>query len=261
MNLVKVIIPVYRSNLHPMEKASILQALRVLGSHPIVILYPEGMQKPDIQTGSMVEWLSVSDEWLGTRNGIAGYNKMMLSYDFYQLFRDSEYVLIYQTDAWVFQDNLAEWCSKGYDYVAAPWIKRAVYDYPFIKQYMACLRAYRARKHQFCRQRIYGRVGNGGLSLRKVSSFSEACLLYKCEIGKYLSHRKHYYNEDVFWATEPRFFRYPTENEALGFSFDRYPDICFKRTGGTLPFGCHSWSKPGMYKFWKHIISWEKLIS
>ena len=75
MNLVKVIIPVYRSNLHPMEKASILQALRVLGSHPIVILYPEGMQKPDIQTGSMVEWLSVSDEWLGTRNGIAGYNR------------------------------------------------------------------------------------------------------------------------------------------------------------------------------------------
>ena len=147
----------------------------------------------------MVEWLSVSDEWLGTRNGIAGYNKMMLSYDFYQLFRDSEYVLIYQTDAWVFQDNLAEWCSKGYDYVAAPWIKRAVYDYPFIKQYMACLRAYRARKHQFCRQRIYGKVGNGGLSLRKVSS-SEACLLYKCEIGKYLSHRKHYYNEDVFFG-------------------------------------------------------------
>lgn len=261
MDLVKVVIPIYRSDLHPMEKASVLQAMHVLENYSIVLLYPEGMQKPDIPTGPKVEWLPVSDEWLGTRNGIAGYNKMMLSSEFYQLFSDVEYILICQTDAWIFRDSLAEWCNKGYDYVAAPWIKRAIYDCPFIKQYMAWLKAYRTRKHQFCRQQIYGKIGNGGLSLRKVASFSEACILYECEIEEYLSHRKHYYNEDVFWATEPRHFRYPTEKEALGFSFDRYPDICFKRTGGILPFGCHSWSKPRMYKFWKHIISWEQLIS
>ena len=80
----------------------------------------------------------VSDEWLGRKNGIAGYNRMMLSAGFYELFRDYEYLLICHTDAWIFRDELADWCRRGYDCVAAPWVRRKVYDLPILKQYLRC---------------------------------------------------------------------------------------------------------------------------
>lgn len=59
-----------------------------------------------------VNYMPVSDTWLGVRNGIAGYNQMMLSREFYQLFNDTEYLLICHTDAWIFRDELEDWCKK-----------------------------------------------------------------------------------------------------------------------------------------------------
>lgn len=59
--------------------------------------------------------------------GIAGYNRLMMSPEFYETFAQWEYILIYQTDAWVFSDRLSEWCSKGYDYIGAPWIPKPKY--------------------------------------------------------------------------------------------------------------------------------------
>lgn len=51
------------------------------------------------------------------------YNELMLSVDFYRSFREYQYMLIYQLDAFVFEDQLEYWCNKGYDYIGAPWIK------------------------------------------------------------------------------------------------------------------------------------------
>ncbi len=63
---------------------------------------------------------SVSDEWLGRKNGIAGYNRMMLSAEFYETYRAYEYILICHADAWVFRNDLSAWCRRGFDCVAAP---------------------------------------------------------------------------------------------------------------------------------------------
>ena len=32
-------------------------------------------------------------------------------------------MLIYQLDAFVFQDDLAYWCQQNYDYIGAPWLR------------------------------------------------------------------------------------------------------------------------------------------
>ena len=260
MLLVKVIIPVYRPILSPMEKASILETINVLHRYPIIILHPEGMSMANIPGKGKVNYMPVSDTWLGARNGIAGYNQMMLSREFYQLFNDTEYLLICHTDAWIFRDELEDWCKKGYDCIAAPWVKRPVYTFPIIKQYMKLLARYKAHKGIFCRQQLYGKIGNGGLSLRRTKAFIEACTSYAEEIKAYKGQKKHYFNEDVFWATIPTEFNYPTEEEALRFSFDRHPDYCMKLNDRQLPFGCHSWTKPRMYRFWKKIINWQKLL-
>lgn len=261
MYQVKVIIPIYRLNLSPMEQASILQTLQVLREHPILILHPENLNIPDNMFPPYVAKLAVSEDWLGTRNGIAGYNSMMMSHEFYQLFSDTEYILICHTDAWIFRDELTHWCKQNYDCIAAPWIERPIYRLPIIKQYMKWLKAHKEQNGKFCRQTLYGKVGNGGLSLRRVEAFKEACITYRKEIETYNSHREHCFNEDVFWATIPENFRYPTENTALQFSFDRHPAYCLKRNNGQLPFGCHSWNKPHMYAFWKHIINWEEVLN
>lgn len=249
--LVKVVIPIYRP-LDKLEQASLAQSAKMLSRYPIVLLHPKEMDMSGFTAEyPSLETLGVSAEWLGRANGIAGYNRMCLSAAFYELFDDCEYILICQTDAWIFRDELSEWCAKGYDYVGAPWVRRAIYDLPLIKQFMALRR-------RLCgptdRQLLYGKVGNGGLSLRRVESCRNACTKYAAIIEEFLSHRHHIYNEDVFWATMPSEFRYPTEREALAFAFDTNPRYCYRLMGNKLPFGCHSWTKPKMYRFWRTII-------
>lgn len=257
MELVNVLIPVYKPILSHWEKASLAQTVRILGRYPLVLLHPEGMDVSVLlREYPALRPLAVSDEWLGTRNGIAGYNRMMLSGAFYNLFTNSEYVLICHTDAWIFRDELAEWCARGYDCVAAPWVRRPVYDLPLVKEWMNFRLRQSLRSGKPTRQILYGRIGNGGLSLRRVASFRAACDRYQTQIERFTANPHHLFNEDVFWATVPAEFRYPSWREALGFAIDTNPAYCLRLRGEALPFGCHSWSKPRMWRTWKRIIMW-----
>ncbi len=257
METVKVLIPVYRPTLSETERASVAQTVRTLGGWPLVLLHPCGTDVSAIlREFPVLRPLAVTDEWLGTRNGIAGYNRMMLSAEFYDLFADAEYILVCHTDAWSFRDELAQWCARGYDCVAAPWVRRPVYDLPVVRQWMDFRLRRSARSGKPTRQILYGRVGNGGLSLRRVAAFRAACDRYCDRIERFAAEPHHLFNEDVFWATVPAEFRYPAWREALGFAIDTNPAYCFRLCGGRLPFGCHSWSKPRMRRFWKRIIRW-----
>lgn len=250
----KVLVPIYRVPT-PDEMRALRNNCSVLSSYSIAIVAPEGLGlEPLEREMPALEIIRVGDCWLGTRNGIAGYNRMMMSAEFYAMFEEWDYILICHTDAWIFRDELAEWCAKGYDCVAAPWVRRRVYNLPIIKQYMAIRAWMRHRKGLKCRADLYGRVGNGGLSLRRVKSFKEGCLRYAETIEKYLKGGSHLYNEDVFWATIPQDFRYPDWQEALGFAFDTNPAYCYSLMQEHLPMGCHSLTKPKMWRFWRNFI-------
>ena len=255
---VTVIVPIYRSQLPHEEQAALKNNAARLKAYPMVLLAPEGLDIGAVeQIVPTARVVRVSDEWLGRKNGIAGYNAMMLSEAFYRLFAQSEYILICHTDAWIFRDDLAAWCDKGYDCVAAPWVRRKIYDLPLVKQYMNLRLRFAQRTGKPSRQKLYGRIGNGGLTLRHTAHFAEACRLYKTEIQRHLAAHHHLFNEDVFWATVPEGFRYPTWEEALDFSFDTNPAYCYKMQGNRLPMGCHSWNKKRMWKFWKRFIPVE----
>lgn len=254
-HLVKVVVPVYKPQLPKAERASLRQTVEVLGRYPIVVIHPEDMDTTELQRDfPEVTLLGVSTEWLGLKNGIGGYNRMMLSEDFYALFPDTEYLLICHTDAWIFRDELEMWCRKGYDCVAAPWVLRWFYKLPLIAHYLKWKQRYALARGRITRQVLYGRIGNGGLSLRRVETFLRACQTYKEEIEQFIEQHHHLFNEDVFWATVPKEFRYPSVEEALRFSFDTHPRYCYQHCHHQLPFGCHSWSKPRMYRFWRRII-------
>lgn len=135
--LVKIIIPFYKEELKDWENAALANNIEKLAGYPIVFLAPEGLNiERYTQTYPQVEVIRVSTNWLGTQRGIAGYNEMMMSEAFYQLFADSEYILICHTDAWIFSDQLQQWCQKGYDLIAAPWPTRPRYKHFPMKQFI-----------------------------------------------------------------------------------------------------------------------------
>lgn len=249
---VKIVIPIYCTELSEKERRSLQQTLSLLGRHPIVLLAPEGLDLSPLGTCfEGFQTVRVSEEWLGKKNGIAGYNRMMLSREFYALFPDTEYILICQSDCWIFRDELDYWCGRGYDYIGAPSPRRPLYDLLPVRCYLA-LRRWTARG--ILRQDLIGSTFNGGLSLRRVESFLIACDTYREAISAFLAQRHHLYNEDVFWSLIPSEFSYPSTDEALGFAFDVKPAYCYERSGNRLPFGCHGWFKEPVYGFWEKII-------
>lgn len=252
----KVVIPLYRTDLPAEDMASLRNTFAQLSSWPVALLVPRGLDLCGLRDElPPFERVEVPDEWLGTKNGIQGYNSMMLDKGFYDLFADCEYILICHTDAWIFRDELDYWCRRGYDCVAAPWVRRPVYDLPVISTFAKWHRKVSERRNKMTRADLYGKVGNGGLSLRRVDAFATACTEYAAEAEHFRRESGHLFNEDVFWATVPQKFIYPSQDEALAFAFDTHPAYCYKVRGGQLPFGCHAWSKPRYRKFWDKIIS------
>ncbi|MBR0393686.1 MAG: hypothetical protein IIX04_01090 [Alistipes sp.] len=257
MEKVKVVVPIYTERLEGRELLSFRHNAEVLRRYPMAIVAPEGLNVDAVVAEAPhCEVVRVTSEWLG-RNGIAGYNRMMLSREFYALFEDCGYILICQPDAWIFRDELEQWCDKGFDYVGAPWPKRKIYDLPLIKQFLWLRKKLLARPERLMRQDYFNKVGNGGLSLRRIDSFIKACDHYHHIIEEFKQNRGTLWNEDWFWGLMPKEFRYPTFEEALGFSFDVHPALCHKLAGGALPMGCHGWFKKRNLPFWQGIIEGE----
>ena len=67
------------------------------------------------------------------------------------------------------------------------------------------------------------------------------------------------YNEDGFWSgllDNSRFaLKKPNPEEALSFSFERFPSFLFRLNDNKLPFGCHAWRKYQYEEFWATFIN------
>ena len=97
--LVKVIVPVFRDSLECYERISLQQNLRVLGAYPVVFIHPVGLKINQL----LKEFPGCGEETFADEffAGIAGYNRLMLSPEFYSRFSDVDYLLICQLDAYV----------------------------------------------------------------------------------------------------------------------------------------------------------------
>jgi len=278
-----VVIPIYKNVPARAECASIRQTFRVLGRHDIVFVTHRDCQLVEYERIVASEGGTLHTEFFdkGFFDSTAHYSDLCLSEEFYLRFKQYEYMLICQTDAWVFRDELDYWCSLGYDYIGAPLY------FPYNKKRFT---------------RIFYGIGNGGFSLRRI----EHCLrivrtdqhriflkpgilakiywysfLYSEDYGKTRLHRlwllplaivkmlgfrnsisqfrKSGCEEDAIlsvwthcaWGLS---CHVPDELEAARFSFEVHPEYLYNRTGGKLPFGCHAFEKWDYESFWeKHI--------
>lgn len=250
---IAVLIPVYTNRFSYRELVSIGRCADVLSDYPLFFVAPHGLD--------LSEWKGkgFSFEYFDERyfHDIEGYNTLMLSAEFYMRFQTFHYILIHQTDAYVFRDELLEWATKGYDYIGAPWLLKPKYrHYPY-KLLLHIKKGIAHMKGEIHHESHVGdKVGNGGLSLRKtvshIRSLQENEMTVKVYIDRCGNNKE--FNEDVYWALENKTFRYPTWQEALHFSIDERPQWAMNELNGQLPFGCHGWNKPFAERFWARYI-------
>ncbi|MFB0944573.1 MAG: hypothetical protein ACI8WW_002019 [Oceanospirillaceae bacterium] len=235
MQQVAVVIPLYKSTLSKNEERSLRQAKNILGSYPIIFICPDTLNINEIL--SLIPSAEVKRFSNNYFQNVEGYSRLLLSSNFYKVLSHYEYILIYQTDAYVFKDELLEWCNKGYDYIGAPWTERP----PLVKG-----------KPKIDIQNLFiGKVGNGGFSLRKVKSHYNNTRFFR-PILRFMEK-----NEDMFWGLflywlNP-FFKRPKWQEALHFAFEMNPKKAFELTNHQLPFGVHAWEKYDK-KFWEEYV-------
>ena len=224
-----VVIPIYRENLKLSEKAALEQVRRVLGAYDICFMAPERMKKFLESKGVRAEYWPDAC-FVSTRT----YSHLLLTDEFYSRFAGYEYMLLYQLDAFVFFDKLQEFCSLGYDYIGAP---------------MPQWTGWRHKK-----------VGNGGLSLRKISACLEVTR-NKQEIYKQTGRGDEFeFAEDKFFGycgyDEQILFTTPDVSTALSFAVEYdVMKVYSKLTEDNLPFGCHAWPKAWYWRIWEPFIS------
>jgi hypothetical protein len=258
--LVKTVIPVYKKELDLYERTSLEQCCKVLSAYPLVFVKPQSLDIANLKK----DYPQIAEENFADSyfESIAGYNRLMTSPEFYARFAGCRYILIYQLDAFVFRDELKQWCEKDYDYLGAPWPLKPKY-YAFHMRLFLTVKAAACRiQGRTFRMAVVGnKTGNGGFSLRKVSSHHEVTVKKKDTIDYYLKQSGMYseFNEDVFWGTQNPEFTCPSFKEALTFSIDEYPELCFRKNHQKLPFGCHGWSKSSRIDFWKDKISFPSV--
>lgn len=103
--LVKIVIPVYKTDLNVYETISLNQVVHVFKDYTKIIIKPASL---DIKVilGKYENQFDVQDFDDDYFIDLVGYNSLMLSPEFYKRFLDSKYILIYQLDAFVFRDEL-----------------------------------------------------------------------------------------------------------------------------------------------------------
>lgn len=196
------------------------------------------------------------------------YNQLMFHKEFYRLFDNTNYILIYQLDCWVFYDDLDKWLDESFDYIGSPFFQG------------------------FCRNTNFQFTagGNGGFSLRNVRKQSEILnYLYELKAIYVLDYRNDCsrkidlfresiekvriksfesvvslfempdLNEDYIWSVLiPKVFvdfKVCPPDDALNFSMEMHPRLLYEMNNCRLPMGVHAWEKYD-WEFWRNFIKY-----
>ncbi len=261
ITLVDIIIPIYREIPEGDDLIALNQVFHILGQYKITFIHPKSLSLEAYQSFK-ASFLSFDDHYF---KGIYGYNQLMMSSEFYKKFSE-KYILIYQTDCFIFKDELKYWCQQDYDYIGAPWIRSAE-KIPFFKLIfdktisgIKSLINFKGNgKWQKDKSLLYNNVGNGGLSLRNREKFIKVLEAIPEVVSIYLDPKNsgQFYAEDVFFSIEPErngiIFSKPNYKEACFFSIENKQEKAMNINKGKLPFGCHRWNKEK--DFWRPYFS------
>lgn len=251
------------------EKISLEQCIKKLGKYPLWMIVPQKLNTKNIEIDfPTLKFLRIADKYL---KDYRAFNRFKINPFIYNFFRDYKFLLYYELDAFIFTDLIVEWCSLDLDYIGAPWLK-----------------VDEDEKIEFTG------VGNGGFSLRKISSHLKVLNEYaRLESvhdiiaswkrfnlnGKIRYAPKTFLrliglkgntcwffndwaeNEDIFWSMQVpvvvKWFKVASPSLAMKFSFELNPHLLYRMNNYELPLGCHAWYRPGQIEFWRPFIQNE----
>lgn len=155
MNTCVIVVPVYNEVPNELEQLSLKQLDAIIKDDTEICLVGPNR----INFSSYVELFNnniptctnFDDKYFESNKS---YSQLCLSYDFYKRFDYYEYMFIYQTDCWIFRNEIKKFCEMGYDYIGGPIYSPGSHWPGF----------------NTCSRPI---VGNGGLSLRKISTMKK----------------------------------------------------------------------------------------
>lgn len=240
-----IVLPVYKETLDCVEEISLKRLHSIIGEkgYDVYLVCPEGLDTKvyhDIFTNKLEEKFFDKNYFLNTQT----YSQLCISYNFYDIFSEYEYMYIYQLDCYIFEDKLEEWCNKGYDYIGGPILSTDC-GWDTVK------------KNQGGKYHPY--VGNGGFSLRKIEIFKEMTdpdgeMRKEYEITDDIL--KNVMFEDKYFCNDLYDFYklyIPSWKEALNFALDMSVDIVFDHLKfDGQPMAIHSVDKN--IRWWKKVI-------
>lgn len=250
-----VVVPLYTTVLSSEHLLSLKRTVRMLGHHPFAVICPQGLDLTPLD--ALLQPAQPIMERFAPHyfDGVEGYNRLMLSETLYQRFDAYQYLLICQTDAFVFEDKLDYWCNQGYDYIGAPWISspRSALN----KSLFWFNNLFRAKKKS---DEYLFKVGNGGFSLRDVSMMQRIVHELRSDIDYELANPQdnNHHVEDQYFSlvasTKIKGMKIPAYSEAVDFCIDRRPQLALAMNDDRLPFACHGFDKRNVRDFWRPII-------
>jgi hypothetical protein len=231
-----VLVPIYKRELLPLEQFSVTHSLALITERECFFIAPRGLDV-NYYTNCYphVRFAFFAPEYF---TSVETYSRLLLSPEFYHYFLSYEFILILQSDAILFRDELDAWMDQGFDYIGAPW--------PDGIEFTLWRDGFQCEK----RRRIKAYVGNGGLSLRRVV----ACLSLMQEFPEtYAAFVRSGTNEDAYFSllgTQSTNFRIPDPMLASRFSMELNPEYYLASNGGCLPMGAHGWWTAS-FGFWR----------
>lgn len=258
---IAVIIPIHKElTSHTSgERALLEQIKKVFKDRPLFLLGPDYLAS-SFRLEESFEFTPFDEKYFKDK---FTYSKLLCSLQFYQPFSDYDFIQVVQTDCWLFEDKLDHFAARGFDYIGAPWMKNGFEGKPQPKMW---------------------KVGNGGFSLRRVSTFLR--ILNEIQNTKkgnlpvfrdfnngiigYLKNKgirnnlRHYIKnppgEDIFWSIYvplvfgKEAFKIADLITAAHYSFETLPRYLFDSvTEGKLPMGCHNWEGNNRNFWLRHI--------
>ena len=150
-----IIVPVYNDYPNKLEKLSLKQLDNIINNEiDICLVGPNNInygEYVDMFKNNIPTCMNFNNEYFESNKS---YSQLCINYEFYTAFDDYEYMMIYQTDCWIFRNDIIKYCDMGYDYIGGP-IYSPGSRWPGFKNSMRPI------------------VGNGGLSLRKISTMKK----------------------------------------------------------------------------------------
>jgi len=159
------VVPTYRELPTPLEEARLRHSADFLDAD-LVFMAPEGLDVSryvSIAGRGRVEFFAES--WFRSQEN---YSNLMLTQSFYDRFRKNGVMFLYQLDA-IVRKKIPDSVLENLDYIGSPWFPAFQMTWNPFRQELVSGRGVGIRRRVA--------VGNGGLSLRRISAFRRASRL------------------------------------------------------------------------------------